>query len=64
MIKCKTICRNYLCSKKSFILIVGFLKDQIFSLFPIVKMNASYAEICRIRNLEADFQQVPVVQFF
>ena len=33
-----------------------FLKDQIFSLFTIVKMNANYAEICRVGNLEADFQ--------
>ena len=41
---------------------VGFLKNQIFSLFPIVKMNANYAEICRVGN--ADFQQVQLVQFF
>ena len=41
-----------------------FLKNQIFSLFPIVKMNANYAEICRLGNLEADFQQVPIVHFF
>ena len=41
-----------------------FLKNQVFSLFPIVKMNANYAEICRVGNLEADFQQVPLVQFF
>ena len=27
-------------------------------------MNASYAEICRVGNLEADFQQVPRVHFF
>ena len=41
-----------------------FLKNQIFSLFPIVKMNANYAEICRVGNLKADFQQVRFVQFF
>ena len=41
-----------------------FLKNQVFSLFPIVKMNVNYAEICRVGNLEADFQQVPLVQFF
>ena len=41
-----------------------FIKNQIFSLLPIVKMNANYAEICRIGNLEADFQQVALVQFF
>ena len=27
-------------------------------------MNANYAEICRVGNLEADFQQVPPVHFF
>ena len=27
-------------------------------------MNANNAEICRVGNLEADFQQVPLVQFF
>ena len=27
-------------------------------------MNANYAEICRVGNLEADFQQVPLVHFF
>ena len=32
-------------------------KNQIFSLFPIVKMNASYREIGRVGNFEADFQQ-------
>ena len=31
-----------------------FLKLQIFSLFPIVKMNANFAEICGIGNVEAD----------
>ena len=40
------------------------LKNQIFSLFPIVKMNANYAEICRVGNLEPGFQQVPLDQFF
>ena len=40
-----------------------FLKNPIFSLFPIVKMNENYAEICRVGNLEADFQQVSLVQF-
>ena len=41
-----------------------FLKNQIFSLFPIVKMNANYAETCRVGNLEVDFQQVLRVHFF
>ena len=27
-------------------------------------MNANYAEICIVGNLEGDFQQVPLVQFF
>ena len=27
------------------------LENHIFSLFPIVKMNANYAEICRVGNL-------------
>ena len=31
------------------------LKNEIFSLFPVVKMNANYAEICRVGNVEADF---------
>ena len=30
----------------------------------MVKSNANYAEICRVGNLEADFQQVPLVHFF
>ena len=41
-----------------------FIKIQIFSLFPIVKMNANYAEICRVGYLEADFLQVPLDQLF
>ena len=35
-------------------------KNQIFSLFPLVKMNANYTEIGRVGNLEADFQQVSI----
>ena len=27
-------------------------------------MNANYAEICKAGNLEAEFQQVPLSQFF
>ena len=41
-----------------------FLKSQIFSLFPIVKMKPNHAEIYRVGNLEPNFQQVPLVQFF
>ena len=33
------------------------LLKQIFSLFPIVKMNANYAEICWVGNLEADINK-------
>ena len=50
--------------RKKFYSSQWFLKNQIFSLFPIVKMNENYAEICRVGNLEADFQQVSLVQFF
>ena len=35
-----------------------FLKNQIFSVFPMVKMDVYYAEISWVGNLEADFQQV------
>ena len=31
------------------------LSNQIFSLFPIAKMKANYAEISRVGNLESDF---------
>ena len=41
-----------------------FLKTQIFSFLPTVKMNANYAESCMVGNLEADFQPVPLVHFF
>ena len=41
-----------------------FFLNHIFSIFPIVKMNANYAEICKVGNLEANLQQVPLVQFF
>ena len=63
MIKCKTICRYYLYTK-SFILVIGFLKNQIFSVFPIVKTKPNHAEICKVGNLEPDFQLVSFVQFF
>ena len=62
MIKCKTICRNYLCTE-SYIPAFFFL-NQVFSLFPIEKIKANYAEIGRVGNLEADFPQVPLVHFF
>ena len=59
--------QNYLSSPltKSFILFaVFFLFKKKLSLFPIVKKNAIHAGLCRIGNLEADFQQVPLVQLF
>ena len=40
------------------------LKNLIFSLFPIVKLNAIYAEIGRVDNLQADFLKVSFVHFF
>ena len=59
----------YLCAKSFNLVIVFFFvfflkKNKYFHFFPIVKFNANYAEICRVGNLEADFQQVPLVQFF
>ena len=53
MIQCKTICRNTYAQK----VYASIFLNQIFSLFPLVKMNANYAEICRLGNLEANFQQ-------
>ena len=35
-----------------------FFQIQIFLLFPIVKLNANYAEIVREGNFEAAFRQV------
>ena len=49
------------CVHKSFILVISFQKIEYFYLFSIVKMNANYAEICRVGNLAADFQQVMLV---
>ena len=49
---------------KKFYFSYWFLKNQIFSLFPIVKLKPNHAEICRVGNLEPNFQQVPLVQFF
>ena len=59
MISRITICRNYLYTK-SFILVIAFFLIKYFHFFLIVKMNANYAEMCRLGNLEADFQQVPL----
>ena len=56
-----TICRKM---HKKFYSSHWFYKDQILSLFPIVKMNANYAEICRVGNLKSVCQQVLLVQFF
>ena len=46
---------------KSFFLVIVWFKNQIFSLFPVEEMNANYAEICSVSNLErksVDFQHV------
>ena len=40
MIKCKSSCCNYPCMKSSSYSSHWVLKNQIFSLFPVVKMNA------------------------
>ena len=64
---CHNLMQNHLSLlpiHKKFYSIHWILKNQIFSLFPIVKMKANFTEICRVGNLEADFQQVPLVQFF
>ena len=48
-----------------FCLFVCLFFIQIFFFnFPIVKMYANYSEICKVGNLEADFQQVPLAIFF
>ena len=47
-----------------FVCVCVFFLNQIFSLFPIVKINANCVEICRVGNLEAEFLQVMLVQFF
>ena len=67
MIKCKTICYNYilyLMHKEFFILVIGYKKkkDQIFSFFPIVKIVECGAEICRVGTLKAGFQQISLIQ--
>ena len=41
-----------------------FFLNSKFLLFPILKMNANYAQICRVGNLEADFLQGPLAQYF
>ena len=41
-----------------------YLKIKYFHFFPTVKMNANYADICKVGNTKADFQEVPLVQFF
>ena len=47
-----------------FIILIGLnINKQGFSPFPIVKMNANYADICRAGKFETDFQQDPLVQF-
>ena len=38
------------------VLLQSFKKNQIVSLFSIIKMNANHAEICIVGHLEADFQ--------
>ena len=40
-----------------------FLSIQLFKLFAKVKVNANYAEICRVGYLDADFQYVLLFNF-
>ena len=40
------------------------LKNEIFSLFPIVKMATNYVQISKVDSLEAGFQNVPFVYVF
>ena len=44
--------------------IVFFFKNRIVSFFSIVKMATKYAKIDMVGNLDADFQQVSLVQNF
>ena len=39
-------------------------KKQIFSLCPIIKMKPNHAEICRVGNLEPDFQVFNISEIF
>ena len=41
-----------------------FLINTKFSFLPIIKMNANYAEICRLGNLESDFQKSSAYPLF
>ena len=62
MIKCKTICRNFVYTKL-FILFIGYKNNpKYFHFFSIVKMATRYAEIGRVGKREAGFQQVPPFQ--
>ena len=55
---------SYLLMYKNFYSSHWFSNNRIFLLFPMVKTNANYVEICRVGILEADFQLVPLVIFF
>ena len=46
------------------LLVTGFYKNQVFSLFVVVKRSANYEEIVRVGNLRAGFQQDPIVLLF
>ena len=48
---------------KKFYSVDWFKKNQMF-IFPIVKNAADYAEITRVGQLEAGFQQVQLIQTF
>ena len=63
--RCKIICCNYLFTKSLILVVVFFffLKKKYFH-FSHCKMNANYAEICKVGKSGADFKQVRFVQFF
>ena len=56
VISCKTIYRDYLCTKSN-ILVIVFFKNQIFLLFLILKKNADYVEIHKAGNLGGWFSK-------
>ena len=50
--------------KKTFYSSYCILRTEIFSFFPIVKMNANYAEFCRVGKLEVRFSTSSACSFF
>ena len=64
---CPDLMKNHVVTiyaQKVLFLSFVFKKIKYYHFFPIAEMNANCAEMCRVGNLEADFQQIPYVQFF